>query len=81
MFGASFDDVAANRAFADKFSYPYKLLSFTQADGTTYGAYDAASGNYAKRISYLLGPDRKIVKVYPKVKPSDHPTLVLADIP
>lgn len=81
MLGASFDDVAANKAFAEKFKYPYKLLSFDQASGTAYGAYDASIGNYAKRISYLIGPDRKIVKAYPKVKPADHPTQVLADVP
>ena len=81
MLGASFDDVAANKAFADKFKYPYKLLSFSTADGKTYGAYSESDGNYARRISYLIGPDRKIVKAYPKVKPADHPTQVLADVP
>ena len=79
--GASFDDPAANKAFADKFSYPYRLLSFDKELGKTYGAYDASSGDYARRISYLIGPDRKIVKAYPKVKPAEHPSQVLADIP
>lgn len=80
MLGASFDGVAANKAFADKFKYPYKLLSFSTADGQAYGAYDAGSGQYARRISYLIGPDRKVVKAYPKVKPADHPTQVLGDL-
>jgi peroxiredoxin Q/BCP len=81
VLGASFDDPAANKAFAEKFQFPYKLLSFDQADGKTYGAYDEGSGNYARRISYLIGPDRRIVKAYPKVKPAEHPTQVLADLP
>ncbi len=81
MLGASFDDVPANKAFAEKFNFPYKLLSFSQADGKAYGAYDEGSAQYARRISYLIGPDRKIVKAYPKVKPADHPTQVLADVP
>jgi thioredoxin-dependent peroxiredoxin len=81
VLGASFDDPAANKAFAEKFKYPYKLLSFELEDGKKYGAYDEGSGNYARRISYLIGPDRKIVKAYPKVKPADHPTQVLADVP
>ena len=81
MLGASFDDVPANQAFAAKFKYPYLLLSFATADGKTYGAYAESAGNYARRISYLIGPDRKIVKAYPKVKPADHPTQVLADVP
>ena len=81
MLGASFDDVAANKAFAEKFKYPYKLLSFTKADGQAYGAYSESEGDYARRISYLIGPDRAIVKAYPKVKPAEHPTHVLADVP
>lgn len=81
VLGASFDDVAANRAFAEKFSYPYRLLSFDKSDGKTYGAHDDADSDYARRISYLIGPDRRIVKAYPKVKPADHPAQVLADVP
>jgi thioredoxin-dependent peroxiredoxin len=81
VLGASLDDVAANRAFAAKFKYPYQLLSFTTADGKAYGAYSESHGNSARRISYLIGPDRRIAKAYPKVKPADHPTQVLGDLP
>lgn len=81
ILGASFDEVAANKAFCDKFNYPYKLLSFDRASGATWGAGDGSDKGYAKRISYLIGPDRKVFKVYEKVKPAEHPTQVLADIP
>ena len=81
ILGASFDPVEANRAFNEKFCYPYKLLSFDHDMGKQYDAYDAGSPQYAKRISYLIGPDRKVVKAYPKVKPSEHPAQVLADLP
>ena len=81
VLGASFDPVGANRAFCDKFSYPYKLLSFDDEMGKAYDAYDASSPQYARRISYLIGPDRRVVKAYPKVKPSEHPAQVLADVP
>ncbi len=81
MLGASFDPPASNKAFADKFKYPYRLLSFSHDTGKAYGAYNEGSPDYARRISYLIGPDRTIVKVYPKVKPADHPTEVLADLP
>ena len=80
MLGASFDDPAANKAFAEKFKYPYKLLSFAKMDGKTYGAYSESDGDYARRISYLIGPDRTIRKAYPKVKPADHPSEVLTDL-
>lgn len=81
VLGASFDDVEANRKFAEKFSYPFKLLSFDKAQGEAYGAVDSKGSDFAKRISYLIGPDGTIVKAYDKVKPADHPTQVLADIP
>ena len=81
MLGASFDQVAANKAFCDKFNYPFKLLSFDKSDGKIWGATDADETDYARRISYLIGPDRKVVKAYPKVKPSEHPAQVLADLP
>lgn len=82
MLGASFDDVSANRAFAEKFGYPFKLLCDTDhALGKAYGAFDPSQPDYAKRISFLIGPDRRIVKAYPKVKPAEHPTQVLADLP
>jgi thioredoxin-dependent peroxiredoxin len=78
VLGASFDDPGANKAFAEKFKYPYKLLSFDIELGKQYDAYRESSS--AKRISYLIGPDRKVLKAYPKVKPADHPSEVLADL-
>ena len=82
MLGASFDDVEANRAFAEKFNFPFKLLCDTDKKlGTAYGAIDPDEPGYAPRISYLIGPDRKIVKAYAQVKPATHPAQVLADVP
>jgi thioredoxin-dependent peroxiredoxin len=81
VLGASFDPVAANKAFCEKFSYPFKLLSFDKAAGKTWGATDAQESDWARRISYLIGPDGKVAKVYPKVKPAEHPAQVLADVP
>lgn len=78
MLGASFDTPAENKAFAEKFGYPYKLLSFDTELGKQYDAYRDSPA--AKRISYLIGPDGKVAKAYPKVHPADHPTEVLADL-
>jgi peroxiredoxin Q/BCP len=82
VLGASFDDVPANRAFAEKFSFPFKLLCDTDKTiGTAYGAFDPARPDSPRRISYLIGPDRRIVKAYPKVKAAEHPAEVFADLP
>jgi peroxiredoxin Q/BCP len=82
VLGASFDDVGANRAFAEKFSFPYKLLCDTERTlGTAYGALDPGEPDYARRISYVIGPDGRIMKAYGKVQPATHPDQVLADLP
>lgn len=81
ILGASFDPVDANCAFAQKFNYPYKLVSDTSKDvGKAYDAYDASEPDYPRRISYLIGPDRRVKRVYAKVSPKDHPAQVLADL-
>lgn len=79
VLGASFDEPAKNCAFADKFSFSYKLLSFDKAIDL-YDANDPTDPGWPRRISYLIGPDRRIVKTYDKVDPATHPGQVLADL-
>jgi thioredoxin-dependent peroxiredoxin len=81
ILGASFDPVEANCAFAQKFSFPYKLVcDVDKTVGTAYGAFDPGEPDYPKRISYLIGPDRRVKRVYAQVRPKDHPAQVLADL-
>ena len=52
---------------------------------TKYGAYGekkfmGRTYKGIKRMSFLLDENKKIIKVYEKVKPSEHPTEVLLDI-
>lgn len=82
MLGASFDTVDANRAFAEKLRFPFRLLCDPdRVLGAAYGALDPDDPPYPRRISYLIGPDRRIVKAYDPVKPADHAAQVLADVP
>lgn len=81
MLGVSFDSVEANKAFAEKYGYPFKLLCDTdRAIGTAYDALDPDDPPYPRRISYLIGPGRRIVKAYSSVNAGTHPADVLADI-
>ena len=80
IVGISCDPVAANKAFRDKFSFPYDLLSDeSKAMSIAYGAAAPDSAR-SSRDSVLIGPDGKIAKVYATVKPADHPDEVLADL-
>jgi thioredoxin-dependent peroxiredoxin len=78
ILGASFDTVQENAAFADKFDFPYRLLCDTDRSiGMAYGACDSPEDVYAKRISYVIGPDGIIRHAFPKVDAKSHPRQVL----
>lgn len=79
MLGASFDTVEGNRAFAEKFSFPYLLLCDTdRALGLAYGACDAVDAKYPKRITYVIDREGRIKAALAKVDPKTHTTEVLA---
>ena len=79
ILGVSFDKVDENKRFAEKFSFPYPLLSDpSRAMGVQYGAADSASGGNAKRIAYIIGPDGKVKNVFPKASTGTFATDVLA---
>ena len=56
------------------------LCDTTRALGVAYGACDDAGARSARRISYLIGPDGKIVKAYAKVDAATHAETVLRDL-
>jgi peroxiredoxin Q/BCP len=81
ILGISFDTPEENRAFAEKFTFPFPLLCDTDRSiGMAYGACEDAKAGYARRISFLIGPDRTILKAYDPVKPAQHPGEVLEDL-
>ena len=80
MLGISHDTTADNRAFRDKFAFPYDLLSDPElAMSAAYGAA-AAGAKTASRVSVLVAPDGTVAAVFGKVSPADHPAEVLAEL-
>ena len=79
VLGVSLDKPATNEKFATKYEFGFDLLTADKAMARAYGAVGWIPF-MAKRISYLIGPDGKIVKAYPSVKPAEHPEQVLADL-
>jgi thioredoxin-dependent peroxiredoxin len=82
VLGVSLDPPAANAAFVEAQGFPFRLLS--DADRTLATAAGAVRGPeqpVASRISYLVGPDGKVLRVYPDVDPATHATTVLRDVP
>ena len=78
LCGVSFDSVADNHAFREKFGFPYALLCDTDKQlGIACGAAADQRAGYPSRITVVIGPDRVVRAVYPQVKPADHPQQVL----
>ena len=74
----SFDSVEKNAKFAKKFDFPFTLLCDTERKiGVDYGACDSPSSRTASRITYVIGPDGKILQAHPKVSPKTHPKELL----
>jgi peroxiredoxin Q/BCP len=61
VLGVSFDSPADNKAFAEKFKFPFRLLSDPERKmGLAYKACDDPSAQYARRYTYVIGPDGTI---------------------
>jgi thioredoxin-dependent peroxiredoxin len=81
VLGVSFDPPADNARFVETEHFPFRLLSDQdRALAVAVGAADSAAQKTARRISYLVGPDGRVVHVYADVDPAGHAARVLQDI-
>jgi peroxiredoxin Q/BCP len=84
VIGVSPDEVDAVKKFADKFDLDFTLLA--DADHAVADAYGTwvEKSMYGKkymgvqRATFLVDPDGKVAKVFPKVSPKTHDDAVLA---
>ena len=73
IFGVSLDNEADNKAFAEKFSFPYPLLCDVSREiALEYQAVKSAEDNYAARIPYVIGEDGKILESIESVDTKTH---------
>lgn len=80
VFGVSFDTVEDNKRFAEKFHFPFRLLSDTSRKmGVAFGAADTEDTAYAKRIAYLIDHG-KITHTYDVSDAANHAARVLKDV-
>jgi len=78
VLGISSDSVESHKKFAEKYGFPFILLS--DPEKKVIKVYGANGVIGTKRISYLIGKDGKIEKIYPKVDPAHHGVEILKDI-
>ena len=73
IFGVSLDNVADNKAFAEKYSFPYPLLCDVKREiALSYHAIKSVDEQYAARISYVIGEDGKILESIESVDTKTH---------
>lgn len=84
VLGVSTDSVKSHDKFVEKFKLPFTLLAdedkkIVQAYGV-WGpkTFMGVKYNGTSRATFLIGPDGKIKKIWPKVKPGEHAEEVLA---
>ncbi|BAY44069.1 alkyl hydroperoxide reductase/ thiol specific antioxidant/ Mal allergen [Scytonema sp. HK-05] len=76
ILGVSADDEASHQAFTQKYNLNFPLLADT--DKSLIQAYDVDGGGYAKRVTYVIDGNGKIIKVDSSVNTSTHASDVLA---
>lgn len=86
VLGVSPDNEKRHAKFASKYELPFTLLADTEHEvAEKYGAWGEKSLYGRKymgifRVTFLIGPDGKVAKVWPKVKPAEHAAEVLAAV-
>jgi peroxiredoxin Q/BCP len=83
VVGVSPDETAAVKKFADKFDLGFTLLADADHEvAESYGTWGEKS-MYGKkywgvqRATFLIDPEGKIARVFPKVSPKSHDDIVL----
>jgi len=80
IYGVSFDEPSTNAEFVKQESFPFALLSDRdQTLADKVGAKMFALP-LAKRVSYLVGPDGKVLKTYDSVDPETHAAEIERDL-
>ena len=86
VIGVSTDTPASHTKFATKFQLPFLLAADEDKQIVeAYGVWGQKSFLGRKymgthRVTFLIGPDGRIKKIWPKVKPEEHADEVLAAI-
>ena len=84
VLGVSTDPVKSHDKFVEKFQLPFTLLADEDKKIVeAYGVWGQKSFMGRKymgvhRVTFLIGPDGRIKKIWPTVKPEEHAAEVLA---
>lgn len=86
VLGISRDTPKAQRKFKEKYDLQYPLLADVDEKVCNQFGVLKEKNMYGKKVmgiertTFLIGPDQKLLKVFPKVKPEGHAEEVLATL-
>ncbi len=80
VVGVSVQDVKSHKAFTKKYGLNFLLLADPHKKVVKmYGVYNA-KWEMANRVTFLINPKGRIVKIYPKVDPKVNAGQVIAEL-
>ncbi len=80
VVGVSVQDVKSHKAFTKKYGLNFLLLADPHKKVVKmYGVYNA-KWEMANRVTFLINPKGRIVKIYPKVDPKVNAEQVIAEL-
>lgn len=86
VLGISRDTPKAQKKFQEKYDLPYPLLADVEEKVCNQFDVLREKNMYGKKVigiertTFLIGPDQRLLKVFPKVKPEGHAEEVLEAI-
>jgi thioredoxin-dependent peroxiredoxin len=86
VLGISRDTPQAQKKFKEKYNLPYTLLADVDERACKQFGVLKEKNMYGKKVmgiertTFLIGGDRKLLRIFPKVKPEGHAEEVLAAI-
>jgi len=86
VLGISRDTVKSQRKFKEKYNLPYPLLADVDEIVCNQFGVLKEKNMYGKKVigiertTFVIGPDQKLLQIFPKVKPEGHAEEVLAAI-
>ena len=86
VLGISRDTPKAQKKFKEKYDLPYTLLADVDEEVCNQFGVMKDKNMYGKKVrgiertTFLIGPDRKLTRIFAKVKPEGHAEEVLAAV-
>jgi thioredoxin-dependent peroxiredoxin len=78
IVGVSADNQDSHQKFASKYVLPFTLLADPERE--IIEEYGADNVLLPKRTSFLINPEGKVIKIYPKVNPQTHAEEIIKDV-